>query len=63
MAYEALQPLPRRWFNGVTHKCRFGFGTLFLLLQPKNAFFHRKCGTFSGPAAKTTEYLRLKELA
>lgn len=42
-----------RWFNGVTQKCRFGFATLFLLLQPKNAFFHRDCPALRSLSAKT----------
>lgn len=46
-------------FNGLTQKA-FGCSVLFLLLQPKNAFFQRDCGTFSGLAAKTKQYLELE---
>lgn len=49
-----------RWFSGVTHKCRFGFDTIFLLFKPKNAFFHRDCTTLRSHAAtrKSTSGLR-----
>lgn len=46
-------------FNGLTQKA-FGCSVLFLRLQPKNAFFHRDCGIFSGLAAKTKQYLELE---
>lgn len=45
-----------RWANKKT----FGCGALFLLLQPKNAFFHRDCRAFSGLAAQIKEYLRFE---
>lgn len=50
---------PSGCFNGLTQKA-FGCSVLFLLLQPKNAFFHRDCGTFRGLAAKTKQYLELE---
>lgn len=50
---------PPGCFNGLTQKV-FGCSVLFLRLQPKNAFFHRDCGIFSGLAAKTKQYLELE---
>lgn len=55
-------PISSPSFNGVTHKHRFESGTLFLLLQPRNALFHRDCGALCSLAAKTINISGLGEV-